>query len=237
MNMKTLFATLNDDIGEMVKKIIIISVIVALFIPVFIVIIISCVLSMPKEWLKNFILSFEGDRHIEIFYQIRPDLIDDAPEEGDGNDERYHFVLPIKRTVQHYYGEKGSYTGGVTDYIVYNCDGDNIYSIGDGDVIDADNTSIIVRYEAAPDDENNWYVFAKYWPLSEVHVENGDKVEKGEVIAQADILGDDKVDEYTTLKIFCFGMWGDSDESTWVDPITLIGEKSFEEQYKDVIVE
>lgn len=227
---------LSDDASKTLKKIILVSTISMVALMLFLAIIICSVLSMPKEWLKNFILGFEGDTHIEIFYQIRPDLIDPTPEEAPNNDKEYEFVLPIKRTVRHYFGEIGSFNGAELDYIVFNCDGDNIYSIGDGKVTEADNTSITVEYKASDSDPNNWYIYAKYWPLSDVKVSVGDTVKKGQIIAQADALGDAKVDEYSTLRIFCFGMWGDSDPD-WINPIDLIGEKTFQEQYREVIRE
>lgn len=221
---------------QRIKTILIVTIAVSLSLPLFLIILLCCMLEMPKEWLKELILQLEGDTRIEIFYQIRPDLLDPDPVEGDGGSDEYEFVLPIKRTIRHRFGDIGSFDGTELDYIVFDCDGDNIYSIGDGVVAEADGTSITVRYEASDEDPNNWYIFAKYFPLSRIDVEAGEQVTKGQIIAAADVA-DEFDDEKTKLRIFCFAMWGDSDTANWVDPVQFIGEKSFEEQYSEVIRE
>lgn len=228
MNAKLLFRLLMTNTG---RKILLYTTIGVLSLFFFMILILCTFLSMPKEWLNNFLSQYLGDQHIEIIYQIRPDLLDPEPEEAPNNNKDYEFVLPIKRTVRHYFGEKGSFNGVNIDYIVFDCNGDNLYSIGDGVVKEVDNTTVTIEYEASDNDPNNWFIYAKYFPMSEVNVTLGEEVEKGQIIGKADIA-----DDVSKLKIFCFGMWGDSDPE-WVDPITLIGEKTFEEQYVVVVRE
>ncbi len=197
--------------------------------PVLLVVFIAAIISLPEEALRQFVLSLLPPQELIYVYDVRPDLLLGDPTQLEG----YDFGLPINRTIQSHFGDMGSFTGEAIDYITYNCNGDNIYAIGDGVVqsVEPDiygGYTVIIEHEAPDDDPDNFYIYSKYWSLSECDVEVNQDVEIGEIIGAAQSTGNAQ----NTL-IFCFGMWGDSSDDM-VDPVTYIGEKEFDESVEIV---
>lgn len=202
-------------------------IVLLLLFPLFIIILIATALSMPADWIKDHLL-LEGTpaEELYIIQQIRPDLIQQDQTVLEG----YDFGMPINRTIQHYFGDEAN--GRTLDYLTYNCDGDNLYAIADGEVVEVDSSEalggwyIVVEHEAPADDEANWYLYSKYWAvdMEAEHAEVGDSVDQGDIIGHALTADED----HATM-IFCFQMYGDSDYEP-IDPLPYIGEKEFDEE-------
>lgn len=210
-------------------------VIFLLLSPLLLIVFMAAVIMVPVDLFNEFLRSLLPEQELIYFYEIRPDLIlNNESTDIDG----YPFGLPINRTVQSHFGDMGSYTKEAIDYLTYNCNGDNIYAIGDGTVVSSEvdqygGMTIVIEHEAPDDDPyDNWYVYSKYWSLEESNVEYGQLVEKGEIIGTTQSTGDN-----TSTLIFCFGMWGDNTDDEMVDPIPYIGEREFEEQVQIIIRE
>lgn len=197
-----------------------------LFLPIFIVMLIAVSLSMPVDWLRKFLLLDIPNEELYIIQQIRPDLIQSDQTIVDGHD----YGMPINRTIRHYFGDNSGEK--TLDYLTYNCNGDNLYAIADGEVVDVDSSEalggwyIIIEHDAPEDDEANWYLYSKYWAvdIDSEHVEVGDHVDQGDVIAQAMSSKNSN-----STMIFCFQMYGDSDYEP-IDPLPYIGEEQFDEE-------
>lgn len=225
---------LHGDENNLGRNAAITVIVLIVLFPIFLIILMATALSMPAEWLKEHLLLVgTPPEEIYIIRQIRPDVFQSEQTVIEGHE----FGMPINRTIQGYFGSRSN--GRTLDYLTYNCNGDNLYAIADGEVVEIDSSEalggfyIIVEHEAPEDDEANWSLFSKYWAvdMEAEHVEVGDSVEQGEIIGHALT----SADEHATM-IFCFQMYGDSDYEP-IDPLPYIGEKKFDEKVIDHLID
>lgn len=221
----------GEDNDKTLRNAAIIAIAVQMAIPLLIVILIAATISLPVNILKDVLTFLIGEgcdpADLYIIQQIRPDLLLNGEQTVV---EGHEYGLPINRTIQHYFGETiGSRT---LDYLSYNCDGDNLFAIADGQIVEIDSSEalggfyIVVEHDAPEDDDANVSLFSKYWAvdMNAEHMEVGDYVEQGDIIGQAL-----SADQSRATMIFCFQMYGDSDYEP-IDPLPYIGSKYFEEE-------
>ncbi len=200
------------------------GVLIALLLPPFLLILFTAaILSLPSEIFNEFIRWLLPEQILILVYEIRPDLMEQTEV------ETYYFGLPINREVQSYFGDAGSFDGQPIDYVTYKSNGDRIYAVGDGEVVEVDVDAagmyIVIEHDIPEDDEVNNNLYSKYWYMDSVEVEQGDYVDKGQLIG----YGLTAEDELNYTQFFCFAIYGDNTDGN-VDPIPYIGEAEFNEQ-------
>lgn len=212
-------AAFEDD-----RRNILAGVLIAILLPPFLLILFTvAILSLPAEIFKEFIEWMLPEQILIYVYEIRPDLMEQTEV------DTYYFGLPINREVQSYFGDAGSFDGRPIDYVTYKSNGDRIYAVGDGEVVEVDvgdaGMYVVIEHDIPDNDEVNNHLYSKYWYMDSVEIEQGDYVDKGQLIGYG--LTDENELNYT--QFFCFAIYGDNTDGN-VDPIPYIGEAEFNEQ-------
>lgn len=186
----------------------------ALFAPLVLVVFIVVVISQPVEWLKDVLFGWLTEREVAIVRQIRYEDFAGIIEDGK------LFYTPIDRPVREYFSD-------VQQYITYNSDGDDIYAVADGTVIEAQGTTIWIEHEV-PDEISDYGVLvAKYWPVNVAEgIVPGEDVERGQIIGQGNEYNSTQQfdNEQLILMDFYFVLiedYGGGDE-TYIDPVDYI---------------